>query len=360
MLLNKLDWRGPLLLAIFLNSPAGAIAGATEIAAIGPVERVSCSGASFQLLGITFRATTASAKSVICSWNLGSGLHYVVASGAQDLKGNAVASRVRELPADTYVPGASIVFLRGNVSTVSAVTGEFQIAGSRVLSPSGEVPIRNAAVEVIGTQPLPGGVLIADAIYLSETGAQGSENQIAEAIIGTGSSTDAIIGTGASASAIIGTGSAANAIIGTGTASKAIIGTGTSKSAIIGTGASFKAIIGTGASSSAIIGTGSSTNAIIGTGASSKAIIGTGKSNSAIIGTGGSTKAIIGTGSSASAIIGTGSSTNAIIGTGASAKAIIGTGKSSSAIIGTGASSDAIIGTGAASNAIIGTGAASY
>ena len=198
---------------------------------------------------------------------------------------------------ESYVPGATTIFVKGKVTSVEQSLGRARIGDLNVdYTPAlsnrdfGVVEV-GQIVEVIGTQPSPQGVLLANSIT------------------GTGSSS--ITGTGQSS--ITGTGS--SSITGTGQSSI----TGTGSSSITGTGQS--SITGTGSSS--ITGTGSSS--ITGTGSSS--ITGTGKSS--ITGTGSSS--ITGTGQSS--ITGTGSSS--ITGTGKSS--ITGTGSSS--ITGTGQSS---------------------
>ena len=347
MLLKSYGLRAAAAAAIFLISPEFASSANSRVAAIGPIEQVNCSAGTYQVLGIKFTAISRSMLSGVCGSQTSLGLAYVVATGLRSESGKTVGSELAEIQSDLYVPGATNVFVRGLVSRTKSATGEFEVAGTLVAALSGQVPTLGESVDIIGTQPLLGGVVIAEAVYPSSDAKTFSDPRVMRAIIGSGSSSKAIIGSGASSKAIIGSGSSSKAIIGSGASSKAIIGSGSSSKAIIGSGASSKAIIGSGSSSKAIIGSGASSKAIIGSGQSTDAIIGSGASSKAIIGSGSSSKAIIGSGASSKAIIGSGSSSKAIIGSGASTKAIIGSGASTSAISGSGASSLAIIGSGA-------------
>jgi hypothetical protein len=265
MLLKNSHWRATLLAAIFLISPAFASSADTNLAIVGPVDQVNCTKGTFRVLGTTFVVNSRSLMAGSCtSGTAGSG--YVVVAGRQ-VSSKAIANNVSELTSEIYVPGASPVFVRGAVSRVDQLTGQFEVSGTRVLALSGKVPDLGLSVDVIGTQPLLGGVVLADAIYATPASESGADLSISTAIIGSGAAANAIIGSGKSTNAIIGSGASANAIIGSGAAANAIIGSGRNTSAIIGSGSSTNAIIGSGKSTSAIIGSGASSRAIIGSGA---------------------------------------------------------------------------------------------
>jgi hypothetical protein len=288
MLLKTFGLRVGVASAIFLISSGMASAGATQVATIGPIDQVNCSAGTYRVLGVNFKATSRSVLAGVCASTNTSGLQYVVATGLRNETGKVVGTMVAEIKTELYAPGASVVFVRGSVSRTNPLTGDFEVAGTKITSLAGQFPALGTQVDVIGTQPLVGSAVVAEAVYPASDVRSNSDARIAKAIIGSGASKSAIIGSGSSTSAIIGSGSESEAIIGSGANSMAIIGSGASSSAIIGSGATSKAIIGSGANKSAIIGSGSSTSAIIGSGAGNLAIIGSGASASAIIGSGAS------------------------------------------------------------------------
>ena len=200
-----------------------------------------------------------------------------------------------------YVPGASPVYVSGAITSVDADlglawVGELPISYVEQAAVDGfKSPEIGSLVEIAGTQPLTGGVVLAKS--MKQLGAS----------VGTGkTSLGASVGTGKSSlGASVGTGkSGAGASVGTGK---------TSFGASVGTGkSSAGASVGTGKSSlGASVGTGkSSTGASVGTGKTSLgASVGTGKSSAgASVGTGKTALgASVGTGkSSAGASVGTG------------------------------------------------------
>jgi len=249
------------LVVLFALSCASFASSAAQTVVVGPVEKVANQATGLTVLGQKFSLPAKVAKP--------SGLvagAYVVISGDRASNGALVATSIKVLP-DTYVPGASQVYLMGAVDRYSAAAGLIQVGDLKILvsqAISTDVTGTFAAgdvVEVVGTQAVPkGAVWATTAQAIQGTGAQAIQGTGALAIQGTGSlaiqvtGADAIQGTGALA--IQGTG--ALAIQGTG--ALAIQGTGklaiqgTGKQAIQGTGA--LAIQGTGAR--AIQGTGSS------------------------------------------------------------------------------------------------------
>jgi hypothetical protein len=273
MLLKTYALRVAAAAAIFLISSEMTSAGTSHVAVIGPIDQINCAASTYRVLGVSFKATSKSVMSRLCSSQTISTPSYVVAAGLRGDSGKNVGTELAELRSELYVAGASLVFIRGVVTRINAATGEFEVAGANVFALTGQTPALGEAVDIVGTQPLLGAVIVADTVYPSS---DGSDARIANAIIGSGASKNAIIGSGSSAKAIIGSGSS----------SAAIIGSGANSSAIIGSGTSSKAIIGSGSSNSAIIGSGSATKAIIGSGANNIAIIGSGASSSAIIGSG--------------------------------------------------------------------------
>jgi hypothetical protein len=228
---------------------------ASELTAIGGVQALDCKGLRLELLGIKFQGDFQAAKA-ICGLKSESHLPYVAVVAEIDAAGVARIKSVARI-AQLYVPGASHVYLRGVVSEVRANVGLVSISGAYVVA-TYQLPSKGSVVEVVGIQPVIGGVVLpSELIPLSNNS------------IGTGINSS--IGTGVNSS--IGTGingsisTAINSSIGTGINSS--IGTGINSS--IGTG--INSSVGTGMNSS--IGTG--INSSIGTGLNSS--IGTGRNN---------------------------------------------------------------------------------
>jgi hypothetical protein len=158
-----------------------------------------------------------------------------------------------------YVPGASPVYLSGEISRVDRDLGLAWIGAVPIsyVEPAAwtgfQAPAVGEIVEVFGTQPLPGGALLAEALKV-RAASMGTGKSNAGASVGTGrSSAGASVGTGkSSAGASVGTGrSSAGASVGTGKSSAgASVGTGKSSAgASVGTGrSSAGASVGTGRS----------------------------------------------------------------------------------------------------------------
>lgn len=255
MLLKNHGSQLSLLATIFLIAPCLASATNTSLAAVGPIDQVSCSAGTFRVLGIHFQASSKSVMSALCGSDAKAELAYVVIA-LKSNGGKAIASSIAEASSEMYVPGASSVFVRGTVSRVNSLNGEFEVDGTRIVGFVGQLPSINTLVDVVGTQPLPGGAVVASSVAATPSSKSAAEASLTNAIIGSGASSKAIIGSGSSTSAIIGSGASTSAIIGSGSTKSAIIGSGASANAIIGSGSSKNAIIGSGASKMAIIGSG--------------------------------------------------------------------------------------------------------
>ena len=262
----------PLLLLVSFSLQAAQL----DVAAVGPVDAVSCRQRSVTVLGVTFTATTKTAVDAICTSNARPGLTYLSALGTPSNKGIVELKSLSLVSAEGYVSGATDVYLRGVVTHANPLTGEFSISGA-VVSANGPTPSVGSYVELVGSRPSPNGVVLSTAVVAvgvnssAGTGKQSSAGTGKQSSAGTGKQSSA--GTGALSSA--GTGALSSA--GTGKQSSAGTGkqssAGTGKQSSAGTGALSSA--GTGALSSA--GTGKQSSA--GTGKQSSA--GTGKQSSA-------------------------------------------------------------------------------
>src|SRR5688572_31514437 len=216
MLLKSYGLRAAVAAAIFLISPEFASSANSRVAAIGPIEQLDCATGTYRVLGIKFTATSRSMLSGVCEAQTSLGLSYVVATGFRSESGKTVGAELAAVRTDMYVPGATNVFVRGLVSRTKSATGEFEVAGTRVAALSGQVPALGESVDIIGTQPLHGGLVIAEEVYASSDAKTFSDPRITRAIIGSGISKKAIIGSGVATNAIIGSGQSTDAVIGSG------------------------------------------------------------------------------------------------------------------------------------------------
>jgi hypothetical protein len=184
--------------------------------------------------------------------------------GVAQPDGSLVASSVQIR--GLYVPGASSVFLSGHVQKIDSAVGKATIGGISVdltaLMSSGVVsPQVGSAVELAGTQPTFGGIVLASGISGGGFVAQG------------------ISGGGKSASGISGGGLVAQGISGGGKSASGISGGGASTAGISGGGFVAQGISGGGKSASGISGGGASTAGISGGGIVAQGIRGGGKSS---------------------------------------------------------------------------------
>ena len=228
--------------------------------AIGQLEAISSQEAQLRVLGQDLKILAGTQAAMdLTSLSTGD----LVAVFGEDTPYGAFVWSAKPL-ANQYVPGASPVFVSGPVSAIDAKLGLAWIGGLAVAY-AGSVPYADAdgpsigdTYEVLGTQPMPGGVLLAQS--MTRSGASVGTGKSADASVGTGRG--ASVGTGKSADASVGTGRGAS--VGTGKSADASVGTG--RGASVGTGKSADASVGTGRSAS--VGTGR--NASVGTGKSSK------------------------------------------------------------------------------------------
>ena len=239
-----------------------------ELALVGPAESLNCTTAEIQILGIRLKSKSVADIALACEIQATGNTPYVAAIALIDAAGTATLTKLSLVQSESYVPGASTVYARGTVSSVDFATAQFVVSGGRFNVQGGQLPRVGSTVEVIGTQPLVGSVvLVASFAPVNKDG-----------IVGSGATTSGIVGSGTkSTSGIVGSGAATTGIVGSGAKST---------SGIVGSGASTSGIVGSGASTSGIVGSGATTNGIVGSGASTSGIVGSGTSTSGIVGSG--------------------------------------------------------------------------
>ena len=233
-----------------------------DVAVVGPVDAVDCRLRSVSVLGVPFTAVDRSVAQQICSSNPQPGISYVSALGIPNDSGVLELTAFKLLSAEGYVPGVSPVYVRGLVTRVDALTGKFSIRGATITTEQ-TVPTLDEYIEVVGSQPSGGGLVLSYAARPSDDSTGNHELGVIESSAGTGKFSSS--GTGLNSSA------------GTGVLSSA----GTGKFSSSGTGLHSSA--GTGVLSSAGTGkfssSGTGLNSSAGTGVLSSA--GTGVLSSA-------------------------------------------------------------------------------
>jgi hypothetical protein len=212
-----------------------------SLIAVGPVEALSVDESSIQILGQTFVVLAdPDAQLLLRSLSLGD---VVALFGDHTNEGLLVHSGSRL--SGQYVPGASRVYLKGRLTQLSSFVGRAAVGRLELdLSSAGidsqhNLETADDTVEIVGTQPLPGGVVLVSSIEVTR-------DRSTDASVGTGRSTDASVGTGRSTDASVGTGRSTDASVGTGRSTDASVGTGRSTDASVGTGRSTDASVGTG------------------------------------------------------------------------------------------------------------------
>ena len=181
--------------------------------------------------------------------------------GTSGTDGKIIASVVTDQ--GPYVAGSSKIFLSGNVQKVNAAVGTARVNGITVdftslLAGSQISPSVGSPVQIGGTQPTVGGVVLATVI--TESGAE------SQSISGGGVTASSISGGGMSAASISGGGVTASSISGGGMSAASISGGGVSASSISGGGMSAASISGGGVSASSISGGGVKAESISGGG----------------------------------------------------------------------------------------------
>jgi hypothetical protein len=149
-------------LALLFSLPLEA--GTSDVAAVGVVDAASCSLRSVSVLGVSFTARDEAVAQKICASNLQPGLAFVSVVGVLNDEGLIELEQFNFLSAEEYVPGVSLVYLRGNVSWSDPLTGRFSINGAQV-AVGDTTPLIGAQVEVVGSQPIGGGLILSDIVW---------------------------------------------------------------------------------------------------------------------------------------------------------------------------------------------------
>jgi hypothetical protein len=138
------------------------VAQASEISAVGPVEAANCTSGTIRVLGNTFSAVDSSGIRAICSAGTPSELPYVSIKGVIAGDSSLRLTKLTLLSKGQYVPGGSPVYIRGDATGKHLSIGEIGLGGATIQA----VPVdfADGAVEVLGTQPVLGGAILAVSI----------------------------------------------------------------------------------------------------------------------------------------------------------------------------------------------------
>ena len=311
------------LFALALVVPA--YAGSSDISAVGAIETADCHARTIKVLGITFAATNAGSIAAACEPENAYGLHYVSITGDIEADGSIKLNELVSLSIGQYVPGVTSVYLSGPVSVSRLKLGIVGISEATVAS-APENYAEGSIVETLGTQPVLGGVILADTMRpLAKSEPQNARINL-DSSIGSGFSINSSIVSGTSVNSSIGSGKSVNSSIGSGISVNSSIGSGKSINSSIGSGISVNSSIGSGKSVNSSIGSGISVNSSIGSGKSVNSSIGSGISVNSSIGSGKSINSSIGSGISANSSIGSGRSVNSSVGSGIAVNSSLGSG----------------------------------
>jgi hypothetical protein len=277
---------GPVIGALLATAAATCVAGISgggapasiredrvELLVVGPVEAVKADARTAIVMGQRIHVANVDGLAI---GDTAAVFGNVLADGS--ILASAVQLR------GPYVPGASTVYISGRVQTAEPSIGRVVINGVAVdltpmMSQGTLTPSVGTKLQVIGIQPLSGGLLIVNGIS------------------GGGAAVSGISGGGAAVSGISGGGAAVSGISGGGAA---VSGLRARLSGISGGGAAVSGISGGGAAVSGISGGGAAVSGISGGGAAVRGISGGGAAVSGISGGGAAVSGISGGGAAVS------------------------------------------------------------
>ena len=134
---------------------------------VGPIDAVDQLAGTVSALGRTYKASPD--KISVIANKIGSGGVPMVAVLGAAQKDGTLAPRSMVFLDASYVPGATKVLLKGNVTSVDRTSGKLAIGKqlvdySSVLSRADVAISVGTLVTVVGTQPLSNGLILADTI----------------------------------------------------------------------------------------------------------------------------------------------------------------------------------------------------
>jgi len=220
---------------IALAASVPAYSGGSDISAVGAVEASDCRARTIKVLGITFAANDAGSIAAACAPETAYGLHYVSVTGSVETDGTIKLHELASLSVGQYVPGATSIYLSGPISVSRLRLGLVGISGATIAAAWGDYS-EGSFVEMLGTQPVLGGVILADKMRAIASFESENDRASLDSSIGSGSSISSSIGSGTSLNSSIGSGISLNSSIGSGRSTNSSIGSGISVNSSLGSG----------------------------------------------------------------------------------------------------------------------------
>ena len=135
--------------------------------AIGPIDSIDASAGTLKVLGQTYSA--GADRTGALEFQLRGGVKPLVAIIGKPGKGGTLAANSMLMLADSYVAGATRVFLKGKVASLDSTNGKLTIGKqvvdySAVVGQSDATVAVGAVLTVIGTQPVAAGEVLAETV----------------------------------------------------------------------------------------------------------------------------------------------------------------------------------------------------
>jgi hypothetical protein len=277
------------LIATLIAGPIDA--NAAEVAVVGPIERIDCKASSVRILGITFVASDRKGASVLCSLANSTSGRFVAAQGQVGAANVVQLTSFSLVPKTSYVSGATSVYLRGEVSEVLLSAGTIAINGA-LIDASYALPVPGAVVEVVGTQPVLGGIVVPISLTVLSPPA-GAE---ASSSLGSGVTANSSLGSGATANSSLGSGVEANSSLGSGVVANSSMGSGVVANSSMGSGVAANSSMGSGVVANSSLGSGVAANSSMGSGVVANSSMGSGVTANSSMGSGVRSRSVIGSG----------------------------------------------------------------
>ena len=357
---SSLVARSKKFVGVLLIAAVPVSAVANEIAVVGPIEAVDCRAQTVKILGVRF-AADAVATATLCESDAFSVSSYVSATGEVDSTGGIRLRNLTAVPSTLYVPGASPVYIRGEVSIANPDTGEIFLNGALIDSQSAS-PSLGSIVEILGTQPLPNGSVLPLSLRvvvekLTNDSSIGSGSEV-NSSVGSGVALMSSVGSGAALMSSVGSGASKNSSVGSGAALMSSVGSGAAKNSSVGSGAALMSSVGSGAAKNSSVGSGAALMSSVGSGAAKNSSVGSGAALMSSVGSGASKNSSVGSGAALMSSVGSGAALMSSVGSGAAKNSSVGSGAALMSSVGSGAALMSSVGSGAAKNSSVGSGAA--
>jgi hypothetical protein len=308
---------------------------ASDLAVVGPVESVDCKASSVQVLGVRFVARDAKTAAVLCSLGVSASPRYVSLQGTKDAANSVQLDSLQLVAKVSYVAGATPVYIRGLVSDKSVELGLVSISGA-IVDASFSVPAPGSHVEVVGTQPVKGGIIFPTILNVATTNSSLGSGIASNSSLGSGVSSNSSLGSGLTTNSSLGSGIFSNSSMGSGIATNSSLGSGVATNSSLGSGIATNSSLGSGIATNSSLGSGLTTNSSLGSGIATNSSLGSGLTTNSSLGSGIATNSSLGSGFSTNSSLGSGAARNSSLGSGAALNSSLGSGRQIKSVIGSG------------------------